>query len=227
MCINENIKELEQFYKDNDIVYTCDGIGNCFWSYKDVTIAYAYDDEEFINVYFHWFVDKRNCGYYNKPRICGLLKKHGKFYDLDGVNTIEESKGQFRNVHDDLERFKYTLLTSRNLLAKRLQVLKGKVTMNFNNLYKDWSVHDCLYQVSYGKYLEIFSKQRDNYKIKLLNGCSYKIIQLENGKYVLFDNDYVYIIESSTYFKLNPSSHYFTTITKLNKNELKIIGDHL
>lgn len=103
------------FCDEHNIKVICDGIGNTIWEYKGVEIAYYMDLEEpegHIYVANHWFVNKRNCNL----RIEPLYKIHGKVLSkkVDDPHSME---------------FQMAVLDAMLLLDKRLQILKGKITM--------------------------------------------------------------------------------------------------
>lgn len=146
------MKELEQFYKDNDIVYSADGIGNEVWTYKGITIAGYIDmPNEVTHVYCYWAIDKHNSWECNRGQIVPILKVNKIYYWP--ANDSKQFKrwffkhkpwADFENPYKDIEEFKEKLLISVNILKGRLQVLKGKRTMFNKHMNSKFSNEICI-----------------------------------------------------------------------------------
>ena len=194
------MKDLTQFYKDNDIEYSADGIGNEVWTYKGITIASYIDmPNEVTHVYCHWAIDKHNSWECERGKIRPVLKVNKMYYcpDIDGKPLPEYCKcnvpwADFENPYKDIEKFKEKLLISVNLLKGRLQVLKGKRTMFNKHMNSKFSNEICIndFNIDWNK---IFGKGRTDAYVKLANGNVLPCHKLENGLIYIIDSDNVYI----------------------------------
>lgn len=184
-------EDLREFYKEHNIEYHYDGIGNSSWSYKGITIAWYIDVEPYVTeVFCHWSVDKRN----RYPRIVPVKKTNKKYYTPEGFSG--KPWMDFEDHNKDIEKFKKALLTSIELLEPRIQILKGKVTMI--NKYRDSKFSDdlCIAALDFDDYNRVFNKERLSYKIKLANGHVYPCDKVDDCRYIIYDNDnYFYICE--------------------------------
>lgn len=194
------MKELEQFYKDNNIVYSADGIGNEVWTYEGITIASYIDiPNEVTHVYCYWAIDKHNSWECHRGQIVPILKVNKIYYWP--ANDSKRFKrwffkhkpwADFENPYKDIEEFKEKLLTSVNILKGRLQVLKGKRTMFNKHMNSKFSNEICIndFNIDWNK---IFRKGRTDAYVKLANGNVLPCHKLENGLIYVIDSDNVYI----------------------------------
>lgn len=204
------MKELEQFYKDNDIEYSADGIGNEVWTYKGITIANYIDmPNEVTHVYCHWAIDKHSAWSCERGKIKPVLKVNKIYYwpanDSKRFKPCffkQKPWADFENPYKDIEGFKEKLLTSVNLLKGRLQVLKGKRTMFNKHKYKSYSNADCLDKcMSFINWNRIFGNGRTDAHIKLANGNVLPCHKLENGLIYVIDSDNVYMCHTTIKYK--------------------------
>ncbi|MCQ2210840.1 MAG: hypothetical protein MJZ34_11155 [Paludibacteraceae bacterium] len=185
-------EDLSNFYKEHNIEYSYDGIGNSSWSYKGITIAWYIDVEPYVTeVFCHWSVDKRN----RYPRIEPVKKTNKKYYTPEGFSG--KPWMDFEDYNEDIEKFKKALLTSIELLEPRIQILKGKITMVNKNRSKKLSNEECITRLSSSDFDRAFSKERNECKIKLDNGNVLPCKKLDN-KYVIYDGNDIHLIHMNT-----------------------------
>lgn len=201
--------DLTAFYNEHNIIYFVDALGNETWLYKEVVIArhIAHPGEK-TEVYFHWFVNKRELEFpIWKHSIHPLKKKHGKYYAPDGL-AYDSPIGDFDEVSEkNIEIFKLALLASVNNIKKKYQVLKGKQTMLKKHHFSVFSEADLIGIVNIDELERIFKKEKKSYRIKLNNGKSYPIMKLTNcidrkfsnaasdDKYVIIGNEAIHLVE--------------------------------
>lgn len=208
------MKDLTQFYKDNDIEYSADGIGNEVWTYKGITIASYIDmPNEVTHVYCHWAIDKHNSWECERGEIRPVLKVN-KIYFWPANDSKRFKRwffkhkpwADFENPYKDIEEFKEKLLTSVNLLKGSLQVLKGKRTMFRKHKNSKLSNETCIndFNIDWNR---IFGNGRTDAHVKLANGNVLPCHKLENGLIYIIDNDNVYMRYTTTKFKREWSNH--------------------
>lgn len=200
--------DLNQFYKDNLITHTVDGIGNEVWSYEGITIASyddfisSYGDDEPTSVFCHWFVDKRNPYLHIAP-----VKKHGKFYFLPHNNFGSCPWADFKNYYSEPDRFKQALLSAITLLKPRIQILKGKITMVKKTRWSKYTTEQCMQLIESSMLTRVFRNIHDSYYIKLQNGKVCPCLRLSETHYCIQDGDTVYIIK---YGVSNGNKEYYS-----------------
>lgn len=215
------MKELEEFYKDNDIKYFCDGIGNETWAYEGIVLASYIDmPNEVTHVYCYWAIDKHSALECERGQINPVLKTN-KMYFWPANDRKQFKKWFFRhnpwadfeNPYKDIEKFKEKLLISVNLLKGRLQVLKGKRTMYNKHKNSKFSNAECIndWHIDWDK---IFGKGRIDANVKLKNGNVLPCHKLENGLIYVVDEMNVFLKKSLSNFIILPKTDFIKIAEK-------------